>query len=321
MKSIKRILTAVMALTLILGAFSFALAEDYPQNNKTVTLYSHSGVGSNDLYIRGLQPYLQEAMGCPIVIENVVGAAGRLLSNQMWHADPDGYSLYSMTIPLIAAGDVFYADTNDYSVTGFEPILSFDATPYAVIVKKDSPYTTFEELMAAAMDTGIINGTSGVAGSMHLQSVVMQNATGAQIVDIPFDGSSGAMMAVMTGDCDMAILPADVPLKNQEEVTVLAVLSDERLPYYPDVPATSELGYDFTYLTSRRMVVAPPGTPQEILDIVQEKLLEAIESEGFQQWIADGGYVLEIHTGEEVRQLIQETYDAILELKDKIDLG
>lgn len=315
----KKTFAMLLALMLIVFAGTCALA-DYPESNKTITIYSHSGVGSNDLYIRPLQPYLQQELGCNVVIENMTGAAGRLCSNHVWNSDKDGYTVYSMTIPLIAASDVFYQDTNDYRITGFEPMFSFDSTPYAMIVKKGSELDSLEKIIEKAKNDIVINATSGVAGGMHLQSVIMQNAIGATFADIPFDGSTGAMMAVMTGDADTAILPADVPLTNQEEVTVVCVLGDAQLSYYPGVPCTKELGYDFTCLNSRRMLVMPPDTPKEICDAFQAAVERAFAHPDYQKWAENGGYVFEVHTGEEVGAIIQEYYDAVYALKDSIPL-
>ena len=320
----KKILAMFLMIVLVLSATGAAFAETaaWPEAGKTITFWSHSNVGSNDLYIRALQPYLQEELGANVIIENLTGASGRVCANKLWNEAPDGYNIFSMTIPLLVASDVFYQATNDYSVTGFEAIYSFDCTPYALIVKKGSAYTTMVELLEAAKSTTLVNATSGVGGSMHLQSVVLQQYAGVEFIDVPFDGSNAAMMAVMTGDADMCILPADIPLSNLEEVTVLAVFGKTVPSYYEGIaPCTADLGYDFVCLDTRRTIVAPPGTPQEIQDALLAAIEKAVATDGFQKWCADGGYVLNILTSDDVAAAIQETYDAVYAMKDLINLN
>ncbi len=318
----KKTLALILTLALVLMAGSVFAEGTWPEAGKTITFWSHSNVGSNDLYIRALQPYLQEELGITVIIENLTGASGRVCANKLWGEAPDGYNIFSMTIPLVVASDVFYQDTNDYRVTGFETIYSFDCTPYALIVKKGSPYASMADLLEAAKGTTLVNATSGVGGSMHLQSVVLQQFAGVEFIDVPFDGSNAAMMAVMTGDADMCILPADIPLNNLEEVNVLAVFGKSVPSYYEGIaPCTAELGYDFTCLDTRRTIVAPPGTPQEILDTLEAAIDKAVATEGFQKWCADGGYVLNILKGKDVAAAIQETYDAVYGMKDLINLN
>ncbi|MCD8223773.1 MAG: tripartite tricarboxylate transporter substrate binding protein [Clostridiales bacterium] len=291
-------------------------AGDYPNGN--IRIVSHSNVGSNDLYIRALQPYLQQELGANIVIENVTGAAGRLAANEMWTSDPDGYNLFSMTIPLITASDILY--DADYDVMGFEYIYSFDNTPYCLVVKSGSPYTTFDELLEGAKTKELTNGTSGVGGSMHLQSMVMKDALGIDYTDVPFDGSSNAVLGVMSGDVDLCICPADVGATNEGEVTILAILGTDRVPYLPDVPSTHELGYDFTTLDSVRGIVAPPGTPKAICDKIAGALERAIQYPEFQEWLSKNSFVLEERNSEEYKAVSQSIYDAIYQLKDMVSV-
>lgn len=289
---------------------------NYP--NSTIRIVSHSNPGSNDLYIRALQPYLQQELGVNVIIENVVGAAGRLASNEMWTAEPDGYNLYSMTIPLVVASDILY--DADYDVLGFEYIYAFDRTPYAVVVKAGSPYENFDALLEAIKNGDMTNGTSGVGGSMHLQSMVMKKALGIDYVDVPFDGSANAVLGVMSGDVDFAIVPADVASTNEGETRALAVLAANRFSAYPDVPCTQELGYDFTTLDSIRGIVAPPGTPREVCDVVAKALDKATQAPEFQEFLQKNALELDVKNSEEYYEVAKDIYDSIYELKDLVDI-
>lgn len=231
----RKIISGLLALTVVLTLCTVARAGQAAYPNKPIHVLSHSAPGSNDFFIRALQPYLQRELGVPVVIENVLGAAGRLCTTQVYNADPDGYTILSNTIPLTIVGQILYK--GKYDTLKFEHIFSFDDSPYCVIVKKGSPYATFTDLIAAIKkNPETTNGTSGVGGAMHLQSMVMKTTLGLDYAGIPFDGSGNAMLAVMAGDVDFCIIQFDLPLNNLEEVEVLAMFNDKRLEQYPDTP-------------------------------------------------------------------------------------
>jgi tripartite-type tricarboxylate transporter receptor subunit TctC len=291
-------------------------AVSYP--SKPVHILSHSAPGSNDLFIRALQPYLQKELGQPVVIENVLGAAGRLCCTQVWKSDPDGYTLLSQTIPLTMVGEVMYKA--EYRCLEFEHIFAFDDSPYVIAVKKGSPITSFKELIETSKTKRLTNGTSGVGGGMHLQSMVMKTALGVDYDDIPFDGSGGAMLAVMSGDVDFCIIQFDLPLTNQNEVTVLASFDNQRLPQYPDIPTAKELGYEFSTLDSRRCITAPPGTPKEVIDTLIEAFRRAFQYPEFQKWAAERGVKLDPKYGQEYFAVSKQTYDLVYSLRDLIKI-
>lgn len=286
---------------------------DYPV--KPITIITHSEPGGGvDLFIRAIQPYIQQELGQPIVIENVPGAAGRIGTTQVWKADPDGYTLLSHTLPLTTVGDVVY--DAEYDILGFEHLIAFDVAPYVVIVRKDSEYNSFDELIEAAKTKSLSNATSGVGGAMHFQSVIMKDALGIDYADIPFNGSNPSMMAVMSGDVDFCILPFDIPLTNQDEVNVLAAFGEERLLQYPDVPCTKELGYDFTTIDTRRCIVAPKGTPKEICDKLMDAFVKAAENPDYVKWAEERGVNLDVLTGEDYYKVAEEAYKVVEEYKD-----
>ena len=286
---------------------------DYP--TKPITIITHSEPGGGvDLFIRALQPYIQEELGQPIVIENVPGAAGRIGTTQVWNAEPDGYTLLSHSMPLTTVGDVVY--DAEYDILDFEHLIAFDVAPYVVIVKKDSEIQSFDELIETIKTQSMTNATSGVGGAMHFQSVIMKDEMGIDFADIPFNGSNPAMMAVMSGDVDFSIIPYDIPLPNQGEVKVLVSFGEERLPQYPDVPCTKELGYDFQTVDTRRCIVAPPDTPKEICDCLMDAFVNAAKNPDYLSWAEERGVNLEVLTGEDYYKVSEEAYQLVEKYKD-----
>lgn len=307
---------SVLAVVMTMCASAWA-GQAYP--TKPIHVLSHSAPGSNDFFIRALQPYLQQELGVPVVIENVLGAAGRLCTTQVYNSDPDGYTILSNTIPLTIVGQILYK--GKYDTLKFEHVFSFDDSPYCLIVKKGSPYKSFTDLIEAIKkNPETTNGTSGVGGAMHLQSMVMKDTLGLDYADIPFDGSGNAMLAVMAGDVDFCIIQFDLPLNNLEEVEVLAMFNDTRLEQYPDTPTAKELGFDFQTINSHRCLNAPPGTPKEVTDTLIEAIRRAVAYPEFQNWVKSRGVLLDPKYGSEYYEISKKTFDLVYSLRDLIQI-
>ncbi len=334
MKMSKKLMSALLAVMLILLTSACSgqapvpsggssptenTAQSAPQSvnypTKPIHIITHSEPGGGvDLFIRALQPYIQQELGQPIAIENVPGAAGRIGTTQVWNSAPDGYTLLSHSMPLTTVGDVVY--DAEYNILEFEHLFAFDKAPYVIIVKKDSPINSFEDLIERCKTGKMTNSTSGIGGAMHFQSVIMKDALGVDYEDIPFDGSNPSMLAVMSGDVDFSIINYDIPLNNLDQVKVIVALNDERLEQYPDVPTTHELGYDFTMLSVRRCIVAPPGTPKEICDKLIDAFSKAAQNPDFLKWAEERGVNLDPKSGQDYYDLSKEAYDMVEKYKD-----
>jgi len=141
----------------------------------------------------------------------------------------------------------------------------------------------------------------------------MKDALGIEYDEVPYNGSNPSVMAVMNGDVTMSVVAIDALLTNSEEIEILAVLSDERMPSAPDVPCMKELGYEFPFLTMRRGVVAPPNTPQEVVDRLVEAFAAAVENPEFKEYVANSGTTLDIKLGAEYQAIAEEYYDTVME--------
>lgn len=311
MKSAKSFLMASMAATLsvLLPVCARAAASDAawtPQ--KPIHIVGQSAAGSGpDMFVRNLQPYLQQEIGTAIVVENAPGSGGKIAGTQVWKAKPDGYTLLSHSSPLTTVTQI--TGKTEFDVKKFEHIISFDLTPYCLIVKKGSPITSVADLIEASKTQRLANSNSGLGGAMFLQSVIMKTSMGIDYAEVPFNGASPCMLAVMNGDVTHSVLGYDTAINNQEEVTILAVLSDKRLDVLPDVPTMKELGYDFPQLTMRRGIVAPPGTPKEVVDALVAAFDRAVKNPGFQSYIKTSGMSIDVVLGAEYQAIDREYYD------------
>lgn len=284
-----------------------------PKEPIHIVVQAEAGAGP-DLFVRTLQPYLQEELGAAIVVENAPGSGGQIACNQVWKAKPDGYTLLSMSSPLTTVTQI--SKNCDYNVREFGHIISFDTTPYVLIVKKGSPIDSMDTLIASSKTQKMSNSNSGIGGAMYLQSIIMKKSMGIEYDEVPFNGANPSMLAVMSGDVTFSILPYDSAIDNQEEVTILALFSDERIDFLPDVPTMKELGYDFPCLTTRRGIVAPPGTPDEVVERLVDAFGKAVENPEFLEWAKNSGITMDVVLGEDYRKNDEACYETIMEFKD-----
>ncbi|MEM5780973.1 MAG: tripartite tricarboxylate transporter substrate binding protein [Lawsonibacter sp.] len=280
-----------------------------------VHIVGQSEAGSGpDLFVRALQPWLQQELGIAVVVENAPGSGGKIASTQVWKADPDGYTLLAHSSPLTTVTQI--SKDCEYNIPDFKHIISFDSTPYAVIVKKGSKIDSIEKLIELSKTEKLANSNSGIGGAMYLQSMIMKNTLGIDYDEVPYNGTNPAILAIMNGDVTMSVAAYDSAINNQDELTILAVLSDERIEQLPDVPCMKELGYEFPFLTMRRGIIAPPNTPQEVVDRLIDAFSTAVENPEFQNYVKTSGINLDVVVGDDYQAIDQDYYATILKYID-----
>lgn len=309
MKFTKMFFAAVLAVSL---SCAFA-AEWKPSEPIYIVGQSEAGSGP-DMFVRNLQPYLQQEVGGSVVVENAPGSGGKIASSRVWNSPADGYTLLSHSSPLTTVTQI--TGKADFDIKSMEHIISFDLTPYCLIVKKGSPIKSVADFVAAAKTQRLVNSNSGLGGAMYLQSMIMQKGMGIETAEVPFNGAGPCMLAVMNGDTTHSVLGYDTAINNREEVTILAIMSDKRLDVLPDVPTMKELGYDFPELTMRRGIVAPKGTPKETVDALVAAFDRAVKNPEFQKYVGQSGMSMDVLLGEEYGKVDQEYYDVCMEFVD-----
>ena len=274
---------------------------------------SEAGSGA-DLFTRALQPWLQEELGVAVVVENAPGSGGKIACTQVWNASPDGYTLLAHSSPLTTVTQI--SKDGVFNVRDFKHIICFDSTPYAIVVKKDGGIDSVDVLLEACKAGKVSNANSGIGGAMYLQSMIMKDALGVNYAEVPYNGSSPSVMAVMNKDVTMSIVAYDYAINNQDELTILAILADERLEALPDVPTMKELGYDFPTLSMRRGIVAPPNTPDDVVERLVDAFAKAVENPDFVEYTKNSGINMEIHLGQDYQDIDEAYYDTVMEYVD-----
>ena len=237
--------------------------------------------GATDVVARLMAAKYQELLKQPVIVENRAGAGGNTGADAVAKSPPDGYTfLFAVNglaiSPSIYAKLPFDADADFIRVTNFVSLANVLISSNKLEVK------TLPELVALAKaKPGVLNyGSSGVGNSLHLTMEVFKRQTGTDIVMVPFRGDAPLLQAMLSGDVQLAVVPAPAARPQMEagNVRALGVSTLQRVPSMPDVPTLAEQGVTGFDLQGWMGLFAPRGTPSDIVDHVVAEGRRALES-------------------------------------------
>lgn len=280
------VLALMLILALAVGCNKPAAEEPeitYPEKPIDMIIVWSAGGGS-DLAARLIGDYAAQELGQPFTYRNVTGANGAIGWGEAAQAKPDGYTVANLTFDVLtnqAMGQtpVKYDD--------FDLLCQFTVQPIGVFVPEKSPYMSLEELLNAAAENPneITMATTPLGGFFHQGAALLENVSeGARFNVVPYTGSAEIIAALAGGNTDAGIQTLTGMEQYLEEgsMRLLAVLTENRLASFPDVPTAKELGYEVIHESWRGFGV-PKGTPQEVKDILVAAFEKAFNNPEFQE--------------------------------------
>ena len=246
---------------LALAAIAPAAAQTYPNRAVQMIIPFPPG-GNTDLMGRALQEEMRKALGQPVIVLNKGGASGTIGLVELFRAQPDGYTIaLSPNNPLTAQT---FMEKQPYSMESFRYICLTYYAPYVLIAGPQAPFKTFPEFLAFAKvkPENVTYGHPGPGSQPHLGMLSVLNALGVTALGVPFQGAGPMAQALLSGTV-MAITetPAVAQASN---LTVLAALTQERIPSLPDVPTLKELGYPAEAFTAGGLIVSKDAPPEAV---------------------------------------------------------
>lgn len=283
----KKTVLTIVILMLALTAFSpFGLA--YPE--RPITMIVPYGVGGGtDIVGRILARQMELHLGSPVIVDNKVGAGGAVGFNYVAQAAPDGYTILLVALPIVTL-PVFQDETLTHN--DLNPIALVNEDSAAIIVDNDSPWQTLDDVVQAGQERRLLVGTTSPGAAWWIGAQIFKQATGIQAVDVPYAAGAAPMLTALAGgEIDVATCSAAEATSMLEsgEVRILAILSDERLPFFPDIPTAKELGYEASFGTWRG-IMTPLGVSEEVEQVLKEAVEVAAYSEEFQNFLFENKY-------------------------------
>jgi tripartite-type tricarboxylate transporter receptor subunit TctC len=268
----------VAALLLVSGA-SHAQQPAYPTRQVRIVVPYPAG-GPTDLIARLVAQKLGERLGQPFFVENIAGASGAVGAGQVAHSAPDGYTL------LVSTNDFAVASVTNTNlpydpVKNFSPVTIIATSPQVVAVNPSVPAKSMKELVDlikaapekynyAAMGLGF--------GQLTAERLFNLSLKLNGLVRVPFNGAAPAVNATLAGDTQIIFigLPPVAPYLSSDKLRALAVTSAERTPAYPQIPTLRESGIPDQEADLINGMLAPAGTPAEIVSLLQKQVAEIV---------------------------------------------
>jgi len=248
--------------------------------------------GGVDTAARIISQPLGARLGQSIVIENRPGAGGNIGTELAARAKPDGYSLLMGSVSPNAINVHLYSRLGFDPVKDFVPIVYVTAVPNILVVPASSPANTAHELIAEARaNPGKLNyGSAGVGSSQHLAAAMLIASTKINIVHVPYKGTSAAETDLIAGHIALLLdTTACLPFIAAGKMKALAVAARQRNPALPNVPTFDELGIPGVLSGAWYGVMAPAGTPREIVDRVNAEMNALLRTPEMRKRLADFG--------------------------------
>jgi tripartite-type tricarboxylate transporter receptor subunit TctC len=265
--------------------------------------------GSIETVMRVIAPRMSETIGQSVVLELRPGASTNLGTELVARAAGDGYTLLANTVGLVANVSLF-------SKLGYHPERDFAAvsliasSPSLIAVHPSVPAKNIRELIALAKQKpGTVKfGTAGAGGLTHLAVELLASQTGTKFAHVPYKGGGPVLIALMSGEVDMAALAvvAAVGYVNSSRMRVLAVTSAKRMAILPQIPTVAESGVPEHEFNSWVGVVAPVATPAPVIKILNEHMVRAARSPDIVERFAKDGAEVVASTPEQFKKVLTE---------------
>jgi len=278
----RRVLLAAAAVAGLMAAPAGVMAQAYPTKPISVIVPFSAG-GPTDALARILAARMSEALGQPVLIDNVAGAGGTIGVNKAAKAAPDGYTLLFAHMGTLAVNIALYKSLPYDSQKDLEPVGLGGTNPMVLVAKKNLPAKDFAEFQAyvKANQKKAQYGMAGIGAASHLGGLMLNNMMKVDVLEIPYKGTAPALNDLVSGQFDYMVDQAVnvLPQIKSGNIKALGVSTLKRLPQLPDVPTIDEAGLKGYEVTIWNGFFAPKGTPKEIVAKVNQALATALSDE------------------------------------------
>ena len=265
--------------------------------------------GGTDTVSRALAAVLQDKLGQSVNVINRTGGGGVVGHLAISQAQPNGYTVGAVTGEITM---MHWQGLTDLTITNYTPIALLMNNPAAITVKADAPWNTLDEFLTALRQQPgelLASGTSkgGIWDLARIGFLLEAGLEESAMPWVPSQGAAPALQELIAGGVQVvtSALAETEALYRAGEVKVLAVMADERLEAFPDIPTLQENGIDWS-IGGWVSIGAPAGLPDEVVAMLAEAVGEAVEDPAYVEPLKKAGFNLTFLAGEELEDFLRE---------------
>jgi tripartite-type tricarboxylate transporter receptor subunit TctC len=266
-------------------------AAAYPEEDITFVVPFSAG-GPTDTVTRLIADPMSEELGVSIVVQNVEGAGGTIAAGEVANANPDGYTVLMHHIGMSTAPSL-YADLPYDPLEDFKTVGLVTTVPMTIVARPDFEPETFEELVTYLEENAdsVTLANAGVGAASQLCGLLLQEALGVKLTEVPYEGTGPALTDLVGGQVDlMCDQTTNTTGQIQSgDIKAYAVTTPERVESLPDLPTTEEAGLPDLQVGVWHGLYVPAETPDEIVQTLTEALQSALEDQNVIDQLADLG--------------------------------
>jgi tripartite-type tricarboxylate transporter receptor subunit TctC len=253
---------------------------NYP--NKPINFIVPYGAGGGaDSRSRQIAQKMSIILKQPIIVDNKPGAGGNIGTEFISRAAPDGYTIGMGNFAPMAVNKTLFGNLRYNPETDLTPIVLIEKGPLVLVVNPDSPYKTVQEIVAAAKSKpGILTFSSGgIGGSHQLSAELFKQSAGIDMIHVPYKSGSAGLTDLMAGNVTMMFdqMYSAMPSIKADKLRAIAITSKKRSPLLPNIPTFAEAGYPKVEVLNWQGLIAPKGTPKDIIDKLNAAANEALK--------------------------------------------
>ena len=286
-------MSSILAVTfLLLVNADFTQAQQFPEKPIRV-IVPYSPGGSTDIAGRLVTQRLAEGLKQGVIVDNRGGAGGNIGGDIVAKSQPDGYTLLVGTVGGLTINPSLYKDMPFDPLKDLTPVAYFGSTPNILVVHPSLPVKSVRELVALAKSRpGQLNyASAGTGGSVHLAAELFKSLANVEMVHVPYKGSGPALIGLLSGQTQLmfSTMPPALPHVKSGKLRALGMTGAKRSSLVPDLPTIAESGLPGYEITQWWGILAPAGTPREVVVKLNSEINNVLRSPDFVKLFAGLG--------------------------------